>query len=833
MLKPFIISQSLKIAFLFLTTLTINHFALAQKIQISGFVKDKESGEGLVNAHIVEKDTRKGTISNPYGFFSLNVNGSEINLNISYVGYKTKLLHLELLQDTTVQILLETANELEEVEVSTNINNANSLKRTTGNLFLTGKELETIPGLFGERDILKSLQLMPGIQQGREGTSGIFVRGGDRGQNLILLDGVPVYNVNHLWGIFSVFTPEAVKSVDVYKGGFPARYGGRLSSVIDIRLKEGNLNNTKYDFTIGTIAAKALLEGPITKGKSSYLISARRTYADLFYTPIKRLFVYHDKETTVKNWNGYYFYDVNAKANFILSETDRIYFSAYTGGDHLYVREKMENTLKVSSGSEEYQEHIIYTNDFSNSWGNFTASVRWNKIINPKFFANTTLTYATYKYRFGNDYITKETSIYDTTRFDESFLNFSGITNLGAAVDLDYYFSPGYSLKFGTKALFNFYLPGKYENSYQLDGEEQIRKVLFGKEIRTNQFSVYAENHVKVTDKISANLGINSLLYTGEGFSRFSLQPRILLNFALTRDWSLKSGYSKMTQPLHLLVNNGASYPVDIWVPAVKAFNPAVSHQVEFGAYYSKGRIWELSTEIYWKNMDGVLNYRNGESFFYLNENWENKVTRGKGYSYGLETLLKKSRGKNTGWIGYNLSWAFRQFDDLNNGKAFPFRYDTRHRLNIVLVRQLKDNIDVSVSWVFATGNPVTLSETAYDGEEIYKYVRDGGTLEDYLHIYNPPRAPGKAVYYSGLNNYRPPAYHRLNVGMNFTKEKKFGQRVWNISIYNLYNRNNPFFLTYKIHDEAFHTPENGVGEYKNFSFFGFLPSVSYRLIID
>ncbi len=493
----------------------------------------------------------------------------------------------------------------------------------------------------------------------------------------------------------------------------------------------------------------------------------------------------------------------------------------------------MENTIKASSGTEEYQENINYNTDFSNRWGNLTASARWNKIFNPKFFSNATLSYSTYKYRLENNYIVNEASVYDTIHLDESFLNVSAIANLGAAIDLDYYFSSVYSLKFGAKTLFNYYLPGKYENSYQMTGGEQIRKVLFGEKIRTNEISVYAENHIQLTERLSTNIGFNELLYTGEGFKRFSLQPRVLVNFIINNELSFKSGYSKMTQPLHLLVNNGASYPVDIWVPAVKAFNPAVSHQFEFGAYYSREQLWEMSSEIYWKTMDGVLNYRNGESFFYLNENWENKVTRGKGYSYGLETLMKKNSGKSTGWIGYNLSWAFRQFDDLNRGKAFPFRYDTRHRLNIVVVHQLSKNIDVSVSWVFATGAPVTLSETAYDGEDLYKNVSYGGTLEEYLHLYNSPRAPGKAVYYSGLNNYRLPVYHRLDAGINFTKKKKFGQRIWNISVYNLYNRNNPFFLTYKIRDEAFHTPEKGAGEYKNFSFFGFLPSVSYRLIIE
>lgn len=808
-------------------------YSYAQPIQVNGFVKDLKSAEGLINAHVIEVNSGKGVITNSYGYFSLTVTGSIVLLNISYVGYQTKNLQLVLHNDTSLNIEMESRNEVDEVKITAKTGKIHSLKRTTGNMFLTGKELESVPGLFGERDIMKSLQLMPGIQQGRDGTSGIFVRGGDRGQNLILLDGVPVYNVNHLWGMFSVFTPEAVKSIDVYKGGFPARYGGRLSSVLDIRLKEGNMNDTRYDFTIGTIAMKTLVEGPLIKGKSSYIVSARRTYADLFYTPLKRLFVYKDGENTTKNWDGYFFFDLNAKANFIVSETDRVYVGAYTGNDHLYMHEKMEKINKVSSGADEYQENIQYNNKFDNSWGNFTSSVRWNKIISPKFFSNTTLTYSSYNYHFGIENALKESSVYDTIQFNENFRNESGITNYGATIDFDYYFSTDYSMKFGIKVLFNSYLPAKYESSYSALGGEKKHIVLFGDKIRTNEHLFYIENHLSLTTWLSANIGINSLIYSGEDFYDFSFQPRLLANFILNGRMTIKAGYSTMAQPLHLLVNNGASYPVDIWVPAVKEFKPSISHQLEMGIYYTTGKLWELSTELYWKNMNGVLNYRNGESFFYLNENWESKVTSGNGYSYGLETLLKKSKGKSTGWVGYNLSWAYRQFKDLNQGKAFPFRYDTRHRLNTVLVQQLNENIGISASWVISSGAPVTLSETAYFGETLYENVTNGGTLEQYSVFYNPPRAPGKIIYYSGINNYRLPAYHRLDAGIDFSKKKKYGLRIWNISLYNLYNRNNPFFLTYKIHDELYQTRERGTGEYKNFSFFGILPSVSYRIIIE
>ncbi len=832
MLKPFPIRFFLRIILLLFPVLTCL-FSPAQKIQVSGFVKDKASGEGLVNAHVIEENSHKGTITNPYGFFSTTVNGPVVYIRVSYVGYKSRALRLECTKDTTVTIYLESGNVVEEVKVSARSNEIHSLTRTTGNVFFTGKELESIPGLFGERDILKSLQLMPGIQQGREGTSGVFVRGGDPGQNLILLDGVPVYNVNHLWGIFSVFTPEAVKSVDVYKGGFPARYGGRLSSVIDIRLKEGNLNDTKTDITIGTVAAKFLMEGPLKKGKSSYLLSARRTYADLLYTPINRLFVYEDMGTTVKTWNGYYFYDLNAKANFVITGTDRLYISAYLGSDKLYTKEKTERTEKVSSGGGSYQENIKYTSDFKNRWGNFTSSIRWNKIINPKFFVNTTFTWSAYNYHFGTDYTSDEKSVYDTAYHTSGNWNSSGVENLGAAFDFDYYSSPDYSLKFGAKALLNYYLPGKHQSNFRSSDAKEIQQVLFGHKINTDEFSVYAENHLRINNRISVNMGFNGLFYTSKGFNGLFIQPRLLGNLEFSDRLSLKAGYSKMAQPLHLLVNNSATYPVDIWVPAVKAFRPSVSHQVELGAYYSFARSWEMSSELYWKTMNGVLNYRNGESFFHLSDNWEKKVTSGKGLGYGLEVLLKKSTGKSTGWIGYNLSWAFRQFEELNHGKAFPFRYDTRHRLNVVLSHQLKENIDISVSWVLATGSPVTLSETVFEGEDSYKNIKLASTLEDYLGVYNPTRGQGKAIYYSGINNYRLPAYHRLDAGINFKKKKKYGERIWNISVYNVYNRNNPFFITYKVHDEAFHTPERGVGEYKNFSFFGILPSVSYRIKMD
>ncbi len=825
MLKP--VAKNIYNIIVLMFALLISLKSLSQTIMVSGFVKDIESGEVLSNAHIVDVFSNKVVITNAYGYFNIAVKKPFVNISVSYVGFVPKTMHFSSTSDTVLVINLESNNSINEIEVLAQPKSLHTIKHSLGNVFFTGKELELIPGLMGEKDILKSLQLMPGIQKGRDGTSGIFVRGGSRGQNLMLLDGVPVYNVNHLLGVFSVFTPEAVKNVNVYKGGFPARYAGRLSSVIDVRLKEGNLFDTKADITIGTIAAKFLVEGPIRQGKSSYIVSARRTYADLFFTPLNSMLEYNDMGTSIKTWSGYYFYDLIAKANFILSKTSRIYLSAYIGNDNFYIKEKESKQRKIP-GEKSYLENVDYKTDFTNQWGNITTSLRWNKIITQKFFANTTLTYSSYKYKYGFDYISDEESVYDTVHTVFRSYNYSGINNYGAVFDFDYYFLPNYSIKFGAKALFNFYLPGKHTEKFSSSGDISTNKQMFAEKINTNEFYVYIENQLQITDWLSVNIGSNGLYYKSYGLNYFSIQPRLLANVILSRNLSVKLGYSKMVQPLHLLVNNSASYPVDIWVPAIKELKPSVSQQTEFGIYYTFKRMWEFSSEIYLKTMEGVINYRNGESFFNLDNSWYDKVTSGTGNAYGLELFMKKKKGKATGWIGYNLSWAFRKFNELNNGKAFPFRYDIRNKFNIVFAYKLRKNIDLSMSWVLSTGAPITISETAYNGEEIYKKGEFYGALEDYYSDDIPTRSPEKAIYYSGLNNYRLPNYHRMDVGVDFVKQKKYGERIWNISIYNLYNQNNPFFITYRKSLDKGRVS----GGYKNFSLFGILPSVSYRIKI-
>ncbi|VAW12845.1 TonB-dependent receptor [hydrothermal vent metagenome] len=813
---PYKMKNLFTILFLILIGLNAN----SQQSYVSGFVRDKTTGEALINAHIYDQLHKKGVITNAYGYFSYPApKGSMLQITISFIGYERWIHSFQINSDTSMIVELQPGNKLQEVEVKASWNKKSAFE-PSGKINFTGKQLEKVPGLLGEKDIIKTLQLMPGIQMGKEGSSRLYVRGGSPGQNLFLIDGVPVYNVNHLFGFFSVFTPGAVKSVEVYKGGFPARYGGRLSSIIDVRMKEGNLFEKKLDISIGTISSKITYESPIKKGKSSFIIATRRTYADAIFTPLMAI-PYEGVNSKTTTWGGYYFYDLNAKLNFILSEKDRLYLSIYTGKDNLYMKEK-EASLKSHSGIGSSVGQSENKSKYRNSWGNITTSARWNRIINQKLFANTTLSFSTYNYEtlFQSRY-SEELPRDNTINESTSYINYSGIKDIGLAIDFDYYALSWLHIKYGIKGSGHRYTPGKLDFKYESvpDQENDFTFNLHNTVEKIFELNGYIENHVSVSDLISVNLGVHALSFNSRGFNYLSIQPRILTNFQITNNFSLNAAMSKMCQPIHLLVNNGNTFPVDIWVPAVKELKPSTSDQVEIGVNYSN-KTYELSVAMYWKKMDGIINYKNGESFFSLDEKWVDKLTQGEGSSYGAEILARKNEGKLTGWIGYTLSWAYSKFPDLNNGEAFPFIYDSRHQLSLVAMYKLNPKIELSASWVYNTGVPITISGTAYNGEDIYISSPIYGALEDFFNqkIYSPQ----SIAYYSGINQVRLPDYHRLDIGVDFIKQKKKGERIWSISVYNAYLRNNPFVLFTQVNT-------NGQVSVKNFSLFSFMPSISYR----
>jgi len=786
-------------------------------------VYDSSTGEALINAHVYNQFTGIGTLTNPYGFFSLRINGKDsLQLTVSFVGYKKTTIPLYFESDTSLVIKLEPGQNLGDVIVKAP-KTIDEDFTPAGRMSFTGKQLEKLPGLLGEKDVIKTLQLMPGINMGKEGSSGILVRGGDRGQNLLLLDGMPVYNVNHFLGFFSVFTPEIIKSVDVYKGGFPARYSGRLSSVIDIRLKEGNLYKRKLDFTIGTISSRVIYESPIQKGKSSFVFAVRRTYADLLFTPfnaVKR----EDMYLTTKSWSGYNFYDINLKSNFILSKKDRIYFSIYTGRDRLFISEKEEyNNLGLIVQGVGESGKLEIQSDYVNQWGNLTLSSRWNHLYNEKLFSNTTLSYSTYKYKttVGNNYMEEAT---DTIIENTSFQNLSSIKDVGLASDFDYFVLPWLKILSGVRVNWRTFVPGKLDINFisRSDSAENYVRNVHNTSESIIESNLYVENHLNISDKLFINAGLALLIVGNKGNNYFSLQPRMMANYKISGNLAVFGSYTDMAQPVHLLVDNGSIIPVDMWVPSVGNLKPARSHQFDVGLKYSFNEMVEFKAEMYHKRMQNVVNYKNGESFISLDETWYDKITQGKGNSKGIELLLSKVSGKLSGWAAYSLSETTREFDNLNRGKPFAFKYDSRHQFKLVGMYSPKKKIDLTASWVYANGTPITLSLSAYGGDPLYNRSLISGLLYNIGFSDKMIYKPENISYYSGINEQRLPAYHRLDIGINFNKQKRRGERTWNLSVYNAYARNNPMMIFPE-------TGDDGKVVFKSFSALTFIPSISYR----
>jgi hypothetical protein len=660
---------------------------------------------------------------------------------------------------------------------------------------------------------LKVIQLLPGVQSGTEGATGIYVRGGGADQNLFLLDGVPVYNASHLFGFLSVFNPDAIKAVQLYKGGFPARYGERLSSVVDIHMKEGNAKEFHGNFSIGLIASKLSFEGPLIKDKTSFIVSGRRTYADILARP---LIAKANSVSQYKSTGGYYFYDLNGKINHIFSEKSRLYLSAYLGSDEAYVRSRSNNDYYGQPGDRyEYKER------FGMGWGNAIMAIRWNYLINNKLFSNSTFTYSNYKFDVHNESESK--NVTQRTEKLDFFRYFSGIEDVSAKVDFDYYPGSSHSVKFGAAFTHHIFKPGVSRIRY--DFEEStggIDTTFGGAFIYANESTAYLEDNFDISTRIRLNAGFRLALFNVQKTNYFSLQPRLSVRYLASNQLSFKASYSKMAQFVHLLTTSALSLPTDLWLPVTRKFEPPVSHQIALGSSIRLPGKLDLTLEGFYKTMNNLIEYKEGASFGGTGSGWESKVEKGKGWSYGIEFLLEKSYGKSTGWIGYTLSRSDRQFEELNLGRIFPAKYDRRHDISVVLSHKFNEKKDIGLVWVYGTGNAATLGIMKYpsfSGFENHNYYGGDSDITEY-----PSR-----------NNYRVPAYHRLDLGFNMHKKKTRGLRTWNISLYNAYSRKNPFFIFW---DSEYHQVSDPTDPYnysgysvpvlKKISLFPLIPSVSY-----
>lgn len=772
--------------------------SFGQKVTISGYLSDVSNGEKLIGANIYDKESLKGTTSNTYGFFSFTSDKKEITLVFSYVGYQTIEFPLSVKKDTLLNLELSSSVLLKEFEVSAENSEKIQERTQMSTIQIPMKQIETLPAFMGERDVIKVIQLLAGVQVGSEGTTGLFVRGGGNDQNIILLDGVPVYNISHLFGFFSIVNSEAVNSVELTKGGFPARYNGRLSSVIDIRMKEGNAKKLGGSASIGLISSKFTLEGPIIKDKASFIFCARRTYIDVLARPLIKKY---SGENTV---GGYYFYDINGKINYKFNDRSRVYFSSYTGSDKAYLKT-----------TDEYEYDIYKYHSESNSqlkWGNFLNILRWNYMITPKLFANVTGTYSRYQSLIGqsSESIYKEKGKKDVEE-TYSYEYITGIVDWGGKIDFDYLPSPNHFVRFGINETYHTFTPGV--NTVKYDSQYLKSDTVYGAEpMYSHEFSAYIEDDFKLGSRLKLNPGINISSYFVKDTSYFNPQPRFSANFMLTEFLSIKASYARMNQYVHLLANNTIGLPTDLWVPVTDTIPPPSSDQIAFGLAYNLLDDYEFSIESYYKKMKNLIEYKDGASFFQTTEaDWQRKVEIGEGLAYGLEFFLQRKTGKLTGWIGYTISKTTREFENLNYGKSFAFKYDRRHDFKTAISYDFTDRINFGIIWVYGTGNAVTLPVSTYRA-----FVPGGSNY----YYYN---GSDEINNYESRNGFREPAYHRLDLSVNFEKKLKYYTRTWTIAVYNAYNRKNPFMLQIEY---------NQYGEKKlmQYSLFPVLPSFSYNI---
>ena len=750
-----------------------------RKISISGSIKSRAKGETLIGATI-RADGAGGTVTNEYGFYSISLPAGQHELEFSAVGLKTQTLTVNGSRDTTINIFLADENKsLDEVTVTASSKRRSLSSPQMGLDHVSTSEIKNIPVLLGERDPLKIITLLPGIKSAGEGNTGFNVRGGAADQNLILLDEAPVYNASHLLGFFSTFNSDAIKDINVYKGGMPAQYGGRLSSVLDIKMNDGNNQDFNVSGGVGLISAKLNVEGPIQKDKSSFLISARRTYADVFLKL--------SSDSTI-NSNTLYFYDLNAKLNYILGDKDRLYLSGYFGKDKMGVGDL-----------------------FGLDWGNSTGTLRWNHIFSNKLFSNTSLIFSNYNYKI----------LINSGGYNLNI--FSQIRDWNIKEELQWYVSNKHSLRMGFNSIYHEIRPGEVTPNSVNSGINA--SILQRRHSLEN--AVYLSDTWKATDNLNITYGGRLTGFTVLGKGDFyevdpsgnvtdtlhysngavvktylNFEPRVALSYQLNASSSVKASYVRNVQNLHLLANSTSSSPTDKWVASTNIIKPEISDQVSLGYYKNLAdNAYELTVETYYKTMQNQLDYRDGADIFSNTNAIEAEVLSGRGRAYGIEWLLRKRAGRLTGWVSYTLSKTEKQIDGINNDRWYNATQDRTHDIAIVAMYQLNKKWSLSANWVYNTGNAVTFPAGKYrTGDQVL-------------------------FYYTERNGYRMPAYHRLDLGATCQlKTRKRWSSELSFSVYNAYARQNAYTIEFQ------QDPDNpNKTQAQQTALFGLIPSISYN----
>ncbi|HAH59420.1 MAG TPA: TonB-dependent receptor [Bacteroidales bacterium] len=766
---------------------------------LSGYVREKGTHELLPGVNIYVPSLRNGTVTNNYGFYSLSLPEGTCEVIFSYIGYQTVSYQIVFDQNRDLEVNLSGSIALSEVTITAEEITRNSENSQMSMVVLPVQQIKNIPAFLGEKDVFKALQLMPGVQKGSEGSSGLYVRGGGPDQNLIILDDAPVYNASHLFGFFSIFNGDALKSIELTKGGFPARFGGRLSSVVEMTMKDGNKTKLSGEAGIGLISSRLLLEGPIIKEKASFIVSARRTYIDALIRPMMP----RDEKF------GYYFYDLNAKVNYDFGRKDKLYLSGYFGRDKFSI---------VDRGNyyDEFNQNQ-YSTEAGLYWQNATSTIRWNHLFNNKVFANTSAIFSRYNL-----------TIYDKEKDNSgtySLKYYSGIRDFALKYDLEYHATPTYTLRTGIQTTQHRFTPSAVVEKDSQTLENFDQKTIYD----SFESGLYAENQFNFGGKAQLNAGFRLSHFAVDGEYYLAPEPRMSFNFILSKGFSAKAAYAEMNQYIHLLSNTGIGLPTDLWVPSTTRVKPQNSRQLSAGlARDLNNPGLSVTLEGYYKWSKNILGYKPGASFLLIDDpsearnfTWQDNVTAGKSLSYGAELLIHKKTGRFSGWIGYTLSWTKLKFDEINFGEYFWAKYDRRHDLSVVAIYEINPRVTLSGTWVYGTGNAITLPQADFP-------VLINNPIENLLgeHFSGYYYYPQSVTDYGRVNSYRIKAYHRLDLSVQFHKQMKRWERTWEFGLYNAYSRKNPFF--YFI-DETY-TEYGSRSTLKQVSIFPIIPSVSYNI---
>ena len=787
---------------------------------VSGVVTDAETGEVLIGATVYAPALRRGAVTNAYGFYSLPVPADSVRLRVSYVGYASREATVDARVDVRFDVALSGA-ALDEVVVEADEGAPARPEDTPqmGQVALTGRDVRSVPALLGEADVLKAVQLLPGVRGGAEGTAGLYVRGGSPDQTLILLDGTPVYNANHLFGFLSTFNGDAVSRVELTKGAYPARFGGRLGSVLDVRLRDGDTERHRVQGQVGILSTRLLAEGPIASGTASYLVSGRRTYIDVVAAP----FIAQANRESAENGGETvdpraYFYDLNAKVNWQPTERDRVYLSLYGGADVFGFEavDPYETTVCGADGCVRTEVEDVTGGGLD--WGNLTGALRYTRVLSPRAFAAVTLTASDYSFDVG-------ASVEEGRGGEDPALArvrySSGIRDLGARLDLDLAAGRGHTVRVGGGATLHRFTPGALSLRGELAREGIAIDTLLGAS-RTLGVDVvaYVEDQWRLGERVELGLGLHGAVYTTGDYVYPSLEPRASASVQVRDRLAVKASAAITQQPIHLLTTGaGLGLPADLWVPA-DSIGPQRGAQVALGlAGSSRSGRTTWTVEGYWRDMRGLVAYREGAAFTTPFDDWQELVVTGDGTSRGLEVFVRHRTERLTTWLGYTLAKTDRQFDALNGGERFPFRYDRRHDLSTVALYRLSRKLDVSAAVVYGTGDAVTLPVAEYRGSGL-----TSGRIEDWVR---GDGYGGRVTAYSARNGFRLPAYARLDLGATLYFRRGPRPHALALNVYNATNRKNPFLTMIDgVQDEA-------TGQYRDrligVALFPILPTLSYQ----